>query len=84
MESFVDKLRDFIVEDLSWNGDPQILTEDYLLIKNGVIDSLGIFQIVTMLEDDYDVQIEDTELVADNFESLGAIDTLIRSKVAAA
>jgi acyl carrier protein len=84
MESFVDKLRDFIVEDLSWDGDPEILTAQYPLILNGVVDSLGIFQIVTMLEDDYDLQIEDAELVAENFQTLGAMNDLIQSKVAAA
>jgi amino acid adenylation domain-containing protein len=69
----VSALREVIVNDMAWSGDPDDLTEDYLLIENEVIDSLGIQVLVTYLEEHYSIIVDIDELVPDNFETLGAI-----------
>src|SRR6266699_5010176 len=43
------------------------------------IDSLGLIRLVAFLESDLGIQIEDEELLADNFASLGAITKLLKS-----
>lgn len=79
----VSEVRDFIVNELGWDGDPATLTEDYPLIANNVVDSLGIFQLVTELEGAHGIEIDDEELIPENFGTLAAIDSLVRSKVRA-
>ena len=74
------ELRTFIVDELGWQGSPALLTDDYALVANDVIDSLGIFELVTFIEDHYQVEIDDEELVLENFETLGAMGRLLRSK----
>jgi acyl carrier protein len=71
-----DRVRDFIVEDLRWRGDRSALTDDYPLLENGVIDSLGLFRIVEFLESQFGVEIDDNELVPTNFATLAAITRL--------
>ena len=71
-----DRVRDFIVDELHWNGPKDQLTDDYPLLANGVIDSLGLFRIVGFLESEYGVEIDDGELVPDNFATLAAISAL--------
>ena len=74
-----DRLRMFIVDELGWRG-PE-LTDDYPLLENRVIDSLGLFRIVGFMEDEYGVEIDQTELVPQNFATLTAIRELAeRSK----
>jgi acyl carrier protein len=75
-----EKLRDFIVDHLRWDGASSQLTDDYPLLDNGVIDSLGIFEIVQFLEDECSVEIADDELVPENFATLAAIAKLVESK----
>ena len=41
-----DRVRDFIVTELRWEGPPSELTDDYPLLQTGVIDSLGLFRLV--------------------------------------
>jgi acyl carrier protein len=71
-----DRVRDFIVDQLHWSGPKDQLTDDYPLLANGVIDSLGLFRIVGFLESEYGVEIDDGELVPDNFATLAAISAL--------
>ncbi len=71
-----DRVRDFIMDELRWRGDRAALTDDYPLLENGVIDSLGLFRIVEFLESQYGVEIDDQELVPTNFGTLAAIARL--------
>jgi len=47
------------------------------------IDSLGLIRLVSFLESDLGVRVEDDELLADNFATLGAIGKLLESKTPA-
>ena len=78
--SLEDRIRNFIIEDLRWRGDAARLTDDYPLIENDVIDSLGIFQTVTHLEQVEGVEVADEDLIPENFASIHSIATLVRSK----
>lgn len=75
------RVRKFIVDELDWDGPEDTLTDDYPLIDRDVIDSLGIFQIISFLEDDWDIEVDDEDLVPDNFASIGAIARLVEAKI---
>jgi acyl carrier protein len=74
-----DAVRSFIIEKL--HGPPQQLTSDFPLIDRGVVDSLGIFRLVTFLEGTYGIKIEDEELAPEYFDTIRSIATLVESKV---
>ena len=80
MASSVEALREFIVNDLHWDGDRDLLTPDYPLIENHVLDSLGLFTLVAFVEEQFAVEVGDEELVPENFGTLGAIAALIERK----
>lgn len=73
-----DRLRRFLSERLQVDVTP--VTDDFPLIENGVIDSLGIFEIVQYIEDEFSVTIEDEDLVVDNFGTLGDMARLIGAR----
>lgn len=77
------QLRNFIVTEMEWKGNPGQLTEDYGLIENGVVDSLGLFMLVSFIEDQFGFQFELQELIPENFATIGAMVKLIRRKRAA-
>jgi acyl carrier protein len=78
--SIEERIRRFILEGLNWRGEPNQLTEDYRLIESGVMDSLGIFQTITHLEQTEGIEVADEDLVPENFESIRAIAALVASK----
>ncbi len=75
-----EKLRTFIVDELQPEATANELTDDYPLLTGGVIDSIGIYQIVGFVESEFGVEIADEELVEDNFGTIGDLATLIDAK----
>jgi acyl carrier protein len=80
MSTTADRIRSMIVNDLAWTGSPEQLTVDYPLIENQVLDSLGIYQMVTFIQDEFSIEVDALELVPDNFETIGAIQRLVDEK----
>ncbi|MDY2777337.1 MAG: phosphopantetheine-binding protein [Collinsella sp.] len=70
METIID-----ILEDLKPGVDYANQTE---LVKTRVLDSLTIIALVAELEDEFDITIPAVEIVAQNFDSVEAIDRLVR------
>jgi acyl carrier protein len=61
--------------------DPsRIIKADEALISSGLIDSFSLVDLALLVEDNYGVQIDDTELNADTFDTLEQLVILIQSK----
>jgi acyl carrier protein len=56
--------------------------DDYSLIENGVLTSLQTVELVTFLEERFDIFVEDEEFDEENFGSVQAIAGLVASKTA--
>lgn len=81
MESLIEALRKFIVAETSYSGPADSLTPDFPLIEKKVVDSLAIAQLVTFIEDTYEVEIEEDELVGENFGTLADMARFVKAKV---
>jgi acyl carrier protein len=75
-----DQIRQFVNEELAAAKGITVANDDESLIENGVIDSLGIFRLVTFLEENFGVKIGDEEISADNLQSINMIEQLVISK----
>jgi acyl carrier protein len=75
-------VRTFIEEELL-NGRTVKLDDHVDLIEEGIIDSLSLLRLVTFLEENCDVQVQDEEIVPDNFRTLAAIQSFIAKRKAA-
>jgi acyl carrier protein len=78
--SVEDRIRSFVVDELGFEDEPARLTADYPLLEKGVVDSAGIFQLVSFIETEYGVEIEDQELVPEHFGTLAGIARLVEAK----
>jgi methoxymalonate biosynthesis acyl carrier protein len=58
------------------------VSPDEPLIDNGVLTSLQTVELVTFLEERFDIVVEDEEFDEDNFGSVEAIAGLVASKTA--
>jgi acyl carrier protein len=73
-------IRSFIVDDLNANGSSRELADDYPLLDRGVLDSLGLFHLVSFLEDEFDIDVRDEELVPKHFGTIRDIARLVEDK----
>jgi acyl carrier protein len=73
------RVRDFIASRLLWDS-AQDLRDDYPLLESNSIDSLGIYELLSFIEREFDVQIDETEILVKNFRDIASIARLVRSK----
>jgi acyl carrier protein len=78
-----DTLRQFISRELAGGRLAGELTDDLPLIAEHVVDSLGIFQLVSFVEDEFDVEVGDDEVVLENFATIAALADFVERKRAA-
>ena len=77
-----EKVQRFLVDELQ--APPEAVGIDYPLIANQVIDSMGILQVVSFLESEFSIAVDDEELVVDHFGSISSIVRLVDAKLAQA
>jgi acyl carrier protein len=72
-------LAKFVADEILRDASGREIDADLGLIENGILDSLGLQQLVTFLERKFDVELDDDHLVLENFETIRAIARLVES-----
>ena len=76
----IEILKQFITEEFVPDGDANDLKEDQSLQESGIIDSLGIMKLLVFIEEKFQLEVSDEELIPENFETLSTIAKLISHK----
>jgi acyl carrier protein len=69
------QVREFIERNFLLDGDGSRLTNTTSFLDSGIIDSTGVLELVSFLEETFGFEVQDEELVPANLDS---IDNLIR------
>jgi len=77
-----EKIKTFIVENFLF-GSEDGLKDETSFLEEGIIDSTGILELVTFLEEKFSITIEDEELVPENLDSINNVTTFLERKIAA-
>jgi acyl carrier protein len=80
MGSVEEKLRTFIDENILYTSDGYPYTDETSFLDNGIVDSTSILELVAFIEEQYDISIEDSEVVPKNFDSISSLSKYVRSK----
>lgn len=78
--TYLETLRKFIVDTFLF-GDGIYLKDDSSFLENGIIDSTGILELITFLEETYHISIQDDELIPDNLDSLKKVEQFLIKKI---
>ncbi len=74
------KIRNYILENYLFTDDQSALISDDSFMDKGILDSTGILEIIFFLEEDFDISIEDEEMIPDNLDSVNNILAFINRK----
>jgi acyl carrier protein len=58
------------------------IADDASLLDQGVVDSTGVLEVITFLESEFGIKIEDAEMVPDNLDTIGNIVAFVTRKKA--
>ncbi|MGQ0715419.1 MAG: acyl carrier protein [Gemmatimonadaceae bacterium] len=67
----------FISDNLIGDRAPASIDETTPLIDSGIIDSMGLLQIVTFIEERTGVRIPDDAVVPDNFQTVDSMERMV-------
>lgn len=80
-EVMIEKVREFIIDNFLF-GEDNGLAADASFLEEGLIDSMGITELVYFLEREFNIKIDDDELVPENLDSLNNISNFLIRKSA--
>lgn len=76
-----ERVRQFI-ETNFYIADKSQLLDDTSLLEKGMVDSTGIMEVVTFLESEFGVKVDDTEILPENLDSIARISAFVGRKTA--
>lgn len=77
--SVQEDIREFIVENFLF-GEEGGLRDDSSFLREGIVDSTGIMQLVSFIQEQYLIVIEDEELIPENLDSIQSVSMFIAEK----
>ena len=78
--SVTQQIKTFIVENFIFSSNGFDLSEDESFLDAGVVDSVGVLELVTYVEETFAIQVVDEEIVPENFDSVARLSAYIDRK----
>jgi acyl carrier protein len=75
-----NKIREFVLKNLYYSEDAPFGDEDSFL-ETGVIDSMGVMELVAFVQSEFAVAVGQEEIVVDNFDSIRKLADFVRTKL---
>jgi len=75
------ELRQFVIDNfLFGQGDIEFKNEDSF-IERGIVDSTGVLELVSFLEEKYQITVEGEDLIPDNLDSIQNLHLFLKKKL---
>src|SRR5512135_1311985 len=74
------EIKKFITDNFLYGLEDDTLGDDVSFLENGIIDSTGVLELVSFVQEKYKISVADEELVPDNFDSLNKLASFIAQK----
>ena len=76
------QLRSFIKDNFLFGREGMLVGDDESLVENGIIDSTGVLELTSFLEQQYGISVTDEELSPENLDSVTNLTGFICAKQA--
>jgi acyl carrier protein len=80
MDNLTQQIRQFIIENFLF-GNAGNLTDDTSFLEEGIIDSTGVLELVTFLEETLSIKVDDEDLTPENLDSINNVVRFVQRKM---
>ncbi len=77
----INETRAYITENFLYARPNYVVGEDEHLLEKGVVDSMGMVELITFLQDQFGVEPADDEITEENFATLQRIAAFVTRKM---
>ena len=74
-------IRDFLQEHYLFGYEEEDFSDDSSLMEHGVLDSLGVLELIAFLESEFGIKVTDEEILPENLDSINGISFFVSSKL---
>ena len=82
-ENIASEIREFIVGNFLFGQEGNGFSASQSFLESGIIDSTGLLELISFVEQRYGISVGDKELVPENLDSLQNISQFVARKLAA-
>jgi acyl carrier protein len=76
-------IRSFLAENYLYRGGADSIADTDSFLGQGLIDSMGILELVAFLEQTYSIRVADDEVIPENLDSIRRVSDYVRRKLSA-
>lgn len=76
-------IRDYVRRELMQDRSDYRLNDETNLLTDHIVDSLGIFTLVTFLEEKFGIVVDPDEILVENFETMTQVANFVEGKLEA-
>ena len=74
------QIRDFIVQNALFGSSERNFNDEDSFLEKEIIDSTGVLELVSFVEERFGIEVGDEELIPDNFDSISKLGEYVRKK----
>jgi acyl carrier protein len=73
-------LRDFILANFLFTDDQTALNDEDSFQEHRIIDSMGMIQVIQFIETEYQIKVQDAEIVPEKLDSVSRLTRFVLTK----
>lgn len=74
------QIKDYIAKNLLFSDNGFQYPDDVSFLDEGIVDSVGVMELVAFVEDKFKLKVDDMDVIPDNFDSVTKLAAFIRRK----
>ena len=74
------QIRDFILKNALSGSTGIALDDEDSFLEKEIIDSTGVLELVSFVEERFGIEVNDDELIPDNFDSVSKLNEYVKKK----
>lgn len=83
MKPTEEMIRSYIAENILFSDNGYPYPDDASFLEEGIVDSMGIMELVMFIEESFGVTVDDDDLIPDNFDSVSRLADYVGRKSSA-
>lgn len=80
MQDIKNQVRTYLLENFLLGGAAEEIKDDTSFMGSHILDSTGFIELISHLEEQFSIRIEDDEMVPENLDSLANIERFVSGK----
>ena len=75
------QIRNYVLENYLFTDDQTALDNNDSFLEKGILDSTGILEVIYFLEDEFQIKVDDEDMVPENLDSINRIVAYLGRKM---